>query len=507
MWEEVTTAASELLPDFNDQLLLHARQDGFPKIKECLHQALIETCRLCESSGKLSYRGYHVLNPQERIEYLRCRKRHSKGISILKSSFEIVAYHICFEQTDYPIYIPIPYLEHQAVWLKDSPYYPKFMEIEKGSRRCAHNEITIKVMRAHLKFARDATFSVTTMEGQRLTEVIITAKILQRKLLRRQELPPIILYSLCHAPLTDVLRQYGFAEDEFLLERSYTPQAGYSSIKLAEGLYLRIKNTVLHHIIKRRFVVAYAAIINHFPQFPDMEYLYRFNQTYYISALGNYCYPESEHVQLMYDNARDHLASTDVMLDRYSQQSLANIGVVVNDIYDIFPIIFTHLDEWLCEYNVLDLFSKKIADFSQSMAPTQENIIARHYDIINNKSEKLTNKAVSTFTSRASCNEDLTARGMYTPNPTFYNDNWLLACGTKRQRSTANIETSVKQMRSSIPKKALLAHYSTMVVESILALPSSNPIIAGEINPMAQIDADNGFIKPDYAIGLEHIYD
>ena len=71
MWEEVTTAASELLPDFNDQLLLHARQDGFPKIKECLHQALIETCRLCESSGKLSYRGYHVLNPQERIEYLR----------------------------------------------------------------------------------------------------------------------------------------------------------------------------------------------------------------------------------------------------------------------------------------------------------------------------------------------------------------------------------------------------------------------------------------------------
>lgn len=100
------------------------------------------------------------------------------------------------------------------------------------------------------------------------------------------------------------------------------------------------------------------------------------------------------------------------------------------------------------------------------------------------------------------------ANSVFRANPTICNDNSLLTVLTKRFRSLENTETKSTTGGRNMPVALLKAHPSQLVVESILALPPSAPVVSGEINPMIQVDMETGFfIIPSWYKEISHVFD
>jgi hypothetical protein len=172
--------------------------------------------------------------------------------------------------------------------------------------------------------------------------------------------------------------------------------------------------------------------------------------------------------------------------------------------------MFYNIDDLIVTYDPTNLYNKKIGSLDQLMSSIVRDIAHRQYNVINSKQEKLTQKAVSTFCRSASQQATWIGKTqVFRPNPSLYNDNWLLAIGLKRFISLESIETeAVRAGKKSTKVSARLikAHPSQLIVTSISDIPSSSPVVTGSMNPFCEIDDDGNIIKPPFADEINDVF-
>lgn len=504
----VLIGASDLLPDFNDDFLLHFRENSIKKIPDYLDVMFQESVKLFK--GRLRYIGYQRLTPDERIEYIRNNTILKKKIQIQKSSFEQLKFIFEFENVQYPLHISIPYLDHGAVILSDTQYFPMFAIVERGGLHRIQDGLIIKVMRAPLTFRRSEQFVFTTTDGRVCREIVPTVKIHQGKRGRGKKagVTPIILYHLVELSFDKTMQYYGFQPGEISLVPKMEESNEYSHIEIREDIYLKVHNSCLDDLFKRRMIASYLMCLTEYTRF-GLRDLIATHPVYYKTVLGKYTYPSTTNAQLLYDNAEKHLETTATLLDPPAQYQLATIGIQVNGIYELLREVFYNIDRWIVSYEPTNLFSKKIGSLSQLMAPLVSSINTKLFGVINAKNEGLTPDTVKRFVTTASQGESwMMANSVFRANPTICNDNSLLTVLTKRFRSLENTETKSTTGGRNMPVALLKAHPSQLVVESILALPPSAPVVSGEINPMIQVDMETGFfIIPSWYKEISHVFD
>lgn len=504
----VLLGASDLLPDFNDDFLLHFREDSIKKIPDYLDVMFRESVKLFK--GRLRYIGYQRLTPDERIKYICNNTILKKKIQIQKSSFEQLKFIFEFESVEYPLHISIPYLDHGAVILSDTQYFPMFAIVERGGLHRIQDGLIIKVMRAPLTFRRSEQFVFTTTDGRVYREIVPTVKIHQGKRGRGKKagVTPIILYHLVELSFEHTMQYYGFQPGEISLVPMTERSDDYSYIEIRDDIYLKVHNSCFDDLFKRRVIASYLMCLTEYTRF-GLRDLIATHPVYYKTVLGKYTYPSTTNAQLLYDNAEKHLETTATLLDPPAQYQLSTIGIQVNGIYELLREVFFNIDRWIVSYEPTNLFSKKIGSLSQLMAPLVSSINTKLFGVINAKNEGLTHDTVKRFVTTASQGENwMMANSVFRANPTICNDNSLLTVLTKRFRSLENTETKSTTGGRNMPVALLKAHPSQLVVESILALPPSAPVVSGEINPMVQVDMDTGFfIVPDWYKEISHVFD
>ena len=504
----VLLGASDLLPDFNDDFLLHFREDSIKKIPDYLDVMFRESTKLFK--GRLRYIGYQRLTPDERIKYICNNTILKKKIQIQKSSFEQLKFIFEFENVEYPLHISIPYLDHGAVILSDTQYFPMFAIVERGGLHRIQDGLIIKVMRAPLTFRRSEQFVFTTTDGKVYREIVPTVKIHQGKRGRGKKagVTPIILYHLVELSFEHTMQYYGFQPGEISLVPMTERSDDYSYIEIRDDIYLKVHNSCFDDLFKRRVIASYLMCLTEYTRF-GLRDLIATHPVYYKTVLGKYTYPSTTNAQLLYDNAEKHLETTATLLDPPAQYQLSTIGIQVNGIYELLREVFFNIDRWIVSYEPTNLFSKKIGSLSQLMAPLVSSINTKLFGVINAKNEGLTHDTVKRFVTTASQGENwMMANSVFRANPTICNDNSLLTVLTKRFRSLENTETKSTTGGRNMPVALLKAHPSQLVVESILALPPSAPVVSGEINPMVQVDMDTGFfIVPDWYKEISHVFD
>lgn len=511
IWSNLLMKSSRLMPDFNTYLLDEFKSEKMKGIVNYLCSLFSESIKLFD--GKLKFVGCQELTPDEYVEYIKNNKVIAKKVEIQKSTFTLYRFNFKMGKDDYYIYIHVPYLDHGAVILNDTAYYPLFAIVDKGGLHITNTDVIVTVMRAKLPFRRDEQFSFTTNKGQVFREFVVTARIHQRRVSRtkKNDRPPLILYNLVKMGFHACTAYYNFKPGEIDIVPTIVESDDYSFIKISNGIYLKVKDTVLEDKFKRRWIAGYMMLLSKYPDIKSLNSLTADHAVHYKIILGKYTYPSNTNPMLLHDNAEKHLETTDVLLDSPAMYQLKSIGIEANNIYELLRVIFYNIDNWMVGYDPTDLYEKKLGSLEQIMAPLVTNINTKQFGVINNKrSEGLTPEVISKFCSRASQHMSwFASTTMFRANPTMYNDNMLLSILGKRFRSLENIElraTGNKRKRN-IPVVLLKAHPSHMVVESLLALPSSSPVRTGEINPYLQIDKEGNIVKPKYADKIKHIFD
>lgn len=305
-----------------------------------------------------------------------------------------------------------------------------------------------------------------------------------------------------------MIQNDGFQPGEISLVSKMEKSDDFSYIEIREDIYLKVHNSCFDDLFKRRVIASYLMCLTEYTRF-GLRDLVATHPVYYKTVLGKYTYPSTTNAQLLYDNAEKHLETTATLLDPPAQYQLATIGIKVNGIYELLREVFYNIDRWIVSYEPTNLFAKKIGSLSQLMAPLVSSINTKLFGVINAKNEGLTSDTVKRFVTTASQGENwMMANSVFRANPTICNDNSLLTVLTKRFRSLENTETKSTTGGRNMPVTLLKAHPSQLVVESILALPPSAPVVSGEINPMVQVDMDTGFfIIPEWYKEISHVFD
>lgn len=513
-WHRVIKTAVDLLPDFNDDLLIHFRDRKISQIKQYLDTVFKESIKIFANSD-FKYIGYTVLSPEDRIATLIQNPIFKGSMEIQKSTFEALKFAFEFQSTPYSIYINVPYTEFGRVILSGTDYYPLFPIVERGGLHRSRDKVIIKVMRAPLSFWRKETIAFVADGTIPFKELVITTKIHQRSRRgKRTERTPLMIYPLAQSGFRQTMNTFQFAQDEIDLVATQSDPA-FAYVKVNESTYIRLKPSVLEDINKRRVVATLMMIFLDNKKFNIADVL-RPTAEYFKVCLGRYTYPSNQNDELLYRNAREHLTMTNTILDPTAQHQLHSIGIDVADIYSLFTEVYYHIDQWLISYKPTDLYDKKIGALDQIMAGLVRDIFNKLFDIINNSHQKkvgLTHQTVNQFVRSASkfSGSWFSGSRVFRPDQSIYNSNRLLTIGAKRFLSLENTETAGRGAQASghnrVPTALLKSHPSQLLVTSILSIPSSSPCISGDINPFCMIDGDGNIVRPVWAEELEHIFD
>lgn len=403
------------------------------------------------------------------------------------------------------------------ILMGNAQYWPLLPEVDSGGLHRTKDEIILKTMCAPITLYRSASYTFHTDKGKLYKEVVNQVKIHQGRKGRGKNacMVPIILYHLVYKPFDECMSYYGFEPGEIQLTQTYKQEENYSYIKIVEQIYLRVADKALTDMHKRRVIASYLTCLSEWSHFNFRDIAGK-NLMYYRVILGRYTYSQirgtDPNKAVMYaDNACKHLSTTDSILDEPAKVQLRKIGIYVDNIYDFLRVAFYRMDEWLVNYSPCDLFDKKIGSLDSIMGSLVYNINKKLFGLVNAKEAELKKNTVRSYIKKCSQMENwVTTNPVFRSNPAFCNDNELITILSKRFRSLENVETagSKANKKTKVMTNSLLkAHPSHLIVESIVSLPESAPVVTGEINPYLIIDDNGQIIKPDWAPELDHIFD
>jgi hypothetical protein len=510
MWNSLIGGLSDKLPDFNQYLLKEFREEKINEIPDYLdalfrQSIVILDNHLTDDKPRLEYVGYKELTPEERIEFMKRKATFGKKFEIQESKFKIMKFEFRFQDEIFPMYVDIPYMDNYAVTISGIEYYPLFAVVEKGGMYRLDDEVILQVMRAKLKFWRNDKEAVSSIENRTWKDVNITTKLHQKSGGKRKR-PPILIYHLVKNGFLGTMKLYKVDKHISLVEEP-VPDDKYQHIKIKDGAYIRVTVKGMNEDqYVRRVVISLMVIYRFWKKIDQLKDL--FGTTFYKVALGKWTYPSVTNVQLLYNNATNHINMNESMLDPTAQHQHRSIGIDCKDLDDLLLHAFFNIDKWLADYQGNNLYNKKIGTLEQMMAGLVRTFNNKLFKGLVNNKVGLTKESVKSLMHATNRNKWIKNSTMFRGKPIVYNDNYLLAIGAKRFRSTDNTETSSdKGGQNSLPASLLRAHPSSMVVESALCFPSSSPVVTGTINPFVNVDPDGNIHEPEWSHEIADVYD
>ena len=198
MWEQILTRASDLLENFNDDLLLDFRKRKINQIPVFLDELFRESVN--KLGNRLAYNGYRVLNPDEVIQYIRTNKILSKRVQILNSTFQVIRFEYEFQGEKEYVHVFVPFLDDNHILMANTSYWPLLPEVDSGGLHRTKDEIILKVMCAPITLYRSASMTFNTDKGKIYKEVVNQVKIHQGRKGRGKNacMVPMILYHLVY---------------------------------------------------------------------------------------------------------------------------------------------------------------------------------------------------------------------------------------------------------------------------------------------------------------------
>ena len=493
-WDSAIGKLKTLLPPFNEHTIDGYRKAQVKRFPEFVDTVFREAVPLF--GGALIYHGYRVMSPERRIAYNVDNVLTKGKVNIQQSELELLEFMFEFENQMIPVFIYLPYLYNGALVINDTRFYIQHAIIERMIFRVTDGVI-IKVMRSPLQFWRTEQFAYTTTDGQTYYDAVIQVKAHYRKEKpsSRVVLTPLVLYLLSEFDFDHVVtKTLGLPVGAVsFVSEAKKDDVQFAYFRCKEGIYLKVeKDSVLGDTSFRRFVASLLFILQMSKRYTIADV---YDKTFYKTLLGKNLYGMATKEGLAAGHAEGHLNSLRTYLDQFTKRNLAAMHIYCNDIFDLFVTVFFNIDSWLIGYSSNDLFEKRVGGADLILMNLVKSIFTRFYDTLKK------NKVVQAKHIRSMLRMDpmkilgLNDVPSVQASSSMYNDNDLIAVRIKKIRQTSTQENATKKNNNLIQSKEHQFHPSFLAIESALAISSSSPGTAGDLNPYAVIDSEGCFVK------------
>ena len=535
--DDILDECNQELPQFNKYLLTDFRQDQINGCISFMEMTFEESTRLFQ--GRVKFKGTRILSPEERINLTLSNPRITPVVEIAPTELQLVEFLFTCDDTTFAIPLYMPYLKDDCMVINGSQYYIQFALTDRVFYHISKdNGLGIKVLRAHLRFWRNMKYQFASVTGTRYSDqvIVVKAHLRSHKYTSDDIRTSLLLYPLAMLGWTNTLQRYGIQHHQITFVGYVNKEDTlheYFQIRKAtddqEGLYVKIDKQILstnpdeHTRVQMRVITALLYVLQYFVRnastiYQDNVQLRKYltndtDMTVWRVILGSTIYGinySSEPQICSY--AEQHLDSLISYLDPHTKLKLRDIGVHVNDIYELLDYIFINMDSHVVNYTPADLSEKRINIIDLLCGTIVRRLFTKVYSFTNNnrKNRVSTPKEVESLyrIGQKSFTQLHQAGSVVAINPARYHDNYLLTVGGRKVRTTHSATSGksgdlsgakTKQQVNHLSSPGHRFHPSWMYVESCLIVSHTNPDVAGNINFFLDIDDKGNVLVADYA--------
>lgn len=381
-----------------DPVLFAALDSDIPKLNPTLANGLATThLKYCEeyldsvfySAAKgfppgLVYNGCQRCTPAEEFSLISKKKGTRRTIDVAKSNIYLMKYF--FSYNDVPIeprYIFLPYVDGSSFIHLSGSRFNISPILSDRVISVGVSDIFVRLLRDRLTFKRNIhNFMI---DGKR--EIMqVTYSNIYHKPARLSKIPPtvkanctLVHYLFCKYGFTDTFLKFGnctpivggveintntFPEDEWVICSS-------SQIKpkgFGRGMYepsrirLAIRKDEMTTIVKN-MIGGFFYVVDHFPNRLEPSHEYLDSKRLWMILLGHIVFSGSINEGKLCDDIIDHMESLDKYIDTIVLHKLKDIGVPVENIYQLFAVVIEHFNDWLlgAADNVASMYDKELS--------------------------------------------------------------------------------------------------------------------------------------------------
>lgn len=392
---------SEQVPKMNEELCNGVAINQVAQCEQYLNDVLRGAAESLPAG--LTFTGLSRIDPYEEfIERVRSPTHPHKcrTFELSRSDVYMVRLDFRFQNREMrPRYINLPFIREGAImYLKDTQYEVspilggKIFNIER-------NSVYMWVDRARVVFSK---VNHTCMINDRAvhSEVVYSPLYNVREASDGSKLASTLVhYILAKYGLTGMLKRFhkvapkigGVELDELAQNGEWFV---YSSAMLSKGGPIRIAISAKDHTeAVQKKVASVFYIIDHCPeaiQVEDMD-----QPELWIGLLPRFIFKDVGVELIAYAEMVTHLASVEQYMDPVLRSSLHSVGIISEDIYDLFSHMISHFQDMLIHHDAGSMYGLEMSTVRHLMASIVHSIFTLVFELRKYSDERITENNIT----------------------------------------------------------------------------------------------------------------
>lgn len=462
---------------------------------------------------------------EEFAEQTRKRSQNSanrRTYDVAKSDLYMVRLYLQYKDMDLdPVYLYLPYMTEDngpTIMISESRFVVSPVLADRVFS-VGINDIFMLLTRARLTFNRlGHHFKIN---GQRETVQVVWSQVhnvsaAMKKMRKAVKAETTLMHYLlckygftgafarfadCHPVVGDAeINEQTYPPDQWVIcsSNGLQPAGCKKTFWLAPTLRVAIRRSEMNDKVKS-MLAGFFYIVDHFPlrmTSKDVDVV-----RFWKIIMGNILFSSDIHHGRLHDDIDNHLQSLDEYIDSILQVKLRNIGISVDNIYELFAIIVEKYNAWLlgAADKVASMYGKEISILYYTLYNISSAIVNMYFRL----------KAASKKDSSAIVKKEMTAQEInkiiketIKPGLIFFltkqhgevstisapGDNKAFKLTTILVQQTDTDRSNKKGDRVSADDPVNWAHSSIMEVGGYAYLPKSDPTGRGRINQHLLLD-------------------
>lgn len=467
----------------------------------------------------LHYMGYQRCTPNEEYAVVTKKKGTRQSYDVARSDLYMVKYFFRYKGEPLePRYLYLPYISDAGCITISGSRFNISPVLSDRVISVGISNIFVRLLRDKLTFERMGQHFM--MNGKRET-VQVTWATIYHKNAKMKKLKPTVKanctmmhYLLCKYGFTDTFMKFGhckpivggaeinqntYPEDEWVICTStqVKPKGVGRLFYEPTNIRVAVRNEDMTPMV-RNMIGGFFYIADHFPARVLPEYVD--SQRIWMILLGHIIFSGTISEGKLYDDIEDHIASLDEYLDGIVVQKLREIGVVVDDIYQLFAIMVEKFNDWLLvgTDKVSSIYDKELSILYFILYEISSSIFNLYFRLKAASKKELTAKEIVTtmnMTLKTGLIFSITKNHREVTTVSSPGDNKAFKI-TSLMIPQSNLSRKSNSKSNSVlnnPSDRL--HVSIAEVGSYSHLPKSNPVGKSRVNPCLQIDGKGVILR------------
>lgn len=311
----------------------------------------------------------------------------------------------------------------------------------------------------------------------------------------------------------DTINEANYPREEWVICSStqVNPKAYGQKSYMPSFVRLAIKRSEYTSTVKN-YVCAFFYLADHFPSriLPDKpEYLE--HKRFWMTLMGLILFSSNIGEGKLADDVEDHIRSLDEYVDEIVKIKFRDIGMPVEDLYQIFGIVIENFNGWLLEgaERINSMYDKELSVLYYVLAPITEAINKFYFKLRSASRKELSKKEIETIFSKTlkpGLIYSITRNHGEISTVTTSGDNMAFKITSILVPQANSSKTTGRKDNATLGDPSKRLHVSVAEIGGYSALPKSEPTGRSRLNLHARVDPKGNVLRnPDLAPLLDQI--